>query len=463
MPEVPKIVHDRLRARLPGGAASEAPHPDPDLLTAFAEHSLSAAERERVLEHLARCGDCREVVALSISPVESASQPVAAEENESAVPVASSARPQAAPQRSWFAWPGLRWAALAAGLIVAGGVLLIHPGKRTALPEATQQPASVAPRPEGTIVAKQAVPPADNALSSINSEVKPAPRALSRDRELKYAHPAAPPPQKAVAREQFETPAADKNFAAGAPTGATAGAAMGARVAGAPTSPAPAPPLPSASEMVEVTNGSVAVTTEEARIAHPESGKEVPDLPITGRQVADFKMITKAKAAKTELDEPAAVQRSKDLDQQPTADTAAQQQPAASNMKSMAPNLRSNANQMDSLQLPQYPVQWAIHENDLQHSIDSGAAWKTVLHSDRPLLCYAASGNEIWVGGKKGDLFHSANSGATWNQVHPSAQEYVLSDDVTHIDLYSPTRIVLTTGNNQSWSTADGGKTWEKK
>ena len=61
MPEVPKIVHDRLRAGLPTGTGPEGPHPDPDVLTAFAEQALSAAEREGVLQHLARCGDCREI------------------------------------------------------------------------------------------------------------------------------------------------------------------------------------------------------------------------------------------------------------------------------------------------------------------------------------------------------------------------------------------------------------------
>ena len=454
MPEVPKIVHDRLRAGLSGGSVPEAPHPDPDVLTAFAEHSLSAAERERVLEHLARCGNCRELVALSIPPMESVPQPLAAEESESTFPVASNAGAKTGGQRPWFAWPGLRWAALAAGLMVAGGILLMHPGKRNAGPEANQQPASTVPRPEEAIVARKTLPASDNALSAITSEKKPAPPAFSRDKESKLAYAAAPPPQSAIANAQIQTPTARKDVVAGAGVGGAFGAA--------PTSPTPVPPVSASSEMVEVTNESVAVTTEEARIDQPVTGKQVADLPVNGRQVADLKMITKAKAPKTEANEPA-LQRSESLDKVQTADTAARQQPAAANMKSMAANLRPNANQTDSMQLEQYRAQWAIHGNDLQRSLDSGVAWKTVLHSDRPLLCYAAGGNDVWVGGKGGGLFHSANGGATWNQVHPSAQEQTLFDDVTHIDIYSPIRIVLITGKNQSWSTADGARTWEKK
>src|SRR5271170_6588545 len=82
MTEVPKIVHDRLRAAEvptgPGQNASELRHPDADLLTAFAEQSLSVSERESLLEHLAGCGDCREVVMLAL-PEADAAVPAAAE------------------------------------------------------------------------------------------------------------------------------------------------------------------------------------------------------------------------------------------------------------------------------------------------------------------------------------------------------------------------------------------------
>src|SRR6266550_539987 len=79
MSDVPKIVHDRLRAGAPGGA-----HPNADLLTALSEQALSGAEREGVVRHLSRCADCRDVVALSIPPVESVAQPRSAREGVAA-------------------------------------------------------------------------------------------------------------------------------------------------------------------------------------------------------------------------------------------------------------------------------------------------------------------------------------------------------------------------------------------
>ena len=56
MDQLPKIVQQSLR-----GTAKPAIHPDPDLLTAFAERSLNDRERSHVLQHLADCADCRDV------------------------------------------------------------------------------------------------------------------------------------------------------------------------------------------------------------------------------------------------------------------------------------------------------------------------------------------------------------------------------------------------------------------
>ena len=462
MPEVPKIVHDRLRVGLPGGTVPEAPHPDSDVLTAFTERALSAAEREGVLQHLARCGDCRELVALSVPPMESSAQPVAAEESESAVLAAGRPDGKAGGQGSWFAWPGLGWAALAAGIVVAGGILLMHPGKPSAVPEA-KQAASTVPRPEETTVAKQEAPVPNNALNEKRAEKKPAPaeRAFSRDRESKLAdresklaNPAARPAKETIARGQIETGTAGKDLVAG-------GGAFGAT----PPRPAPAAPVPPpSSETVEVTAASGPVTTEEARSDLSAIGRQVSDLKANGRPMSDVTTISKAKAAKTESNAPSSLQsESLDKKQVTTTETTAQQQRSAAGMSTTRANMRPNADKVDFLRPAGHPAQWALHGNELQRSLDAGVAWKTVLHSGRPLLCYAAGGNDIWVGGSGGNLFHSANGGVTWSQVYPSAQQQTLSDDVTHIDIYSPSQLVLSTSNHQSWSTADGGKTWEKK
>src|SRR3984885_7069466 len=131
MTEVPKIVHDRLRAvaldrESPARNAAETNHTDPDLLTAFAEQSLSATERDGVLEHLVLCADCRETVALALPAENVVAIPIFPERDAMQAPAPHPAKP--AP-RGVFAWPSLRWAALAAGVVVVGSVFLLRPGK----------------------------------------------------------------------------------------------------------------------------------------------------------------------------------------------------------------------------------------------------------------------------------------------------------------------------------------------
>jgi hypothetical protein len=116
-------------------------------------------------------------------------------------------------------------------------------------------------------------------------------------------------------------------------------------------------------------------------------------------------------------------------------------------------------------------VTWTVTAGVLQRSLDSGQSWQNALRSDHPLLCYASHDEDVWTGGQAGTLFHSGNSGITWVQVQPSIKGRALSSDITHIDLREdvrgdvrgPAEIVVSTSNNEIWSSADGGKTWEKK
>ena len=105
MQNVPKIVRERLKA--PAGNHSQA-HPDANALTAFAEQSLAEGERAVILDHLARCGDCRDVVALALPAIERV---------EAAV---------RRPARGWFTWPVLRWTFVAAGVLAIAGLGVVR-------------------------------------------------------------------------------------------------------------------------------------------------------------------------------------------------------------------------------------------------------------------------------------------------------------------------------------------------
>jgi photosynthesis system II assembly factor YCF48-like protein/putative zinc finger protein len=108
MESVPKFVVGRLQGR----ELDSESHPDVDLLTAFAEQSLDQRERGGVMEHLSHCGNCREILALSMG-------------QEELLPMLgfSSRRKRAA---ELLAWPVLRWGVLGTAIIAASFVGVRH-------------------------------------------------------------------------------------------------------------------------------------------------------------------------------------------------------------------------------------------------------------------------------------------------------------------------------------------------
>src|ERR1051326_6319342 len=116
MQEISNSLRQRFRVRV-----DPQVHPDADLLSAYIEKGLARRERTQVVQHLAACRHCREIVALSL--------------------------PDVAPQpRSWFsrAWQdvvyfwaraissldwrsGLGWAAGMASMVAAVTLLVEEP------------------------------------------------------------------------------------------------------------------------------------------------------------------------------------------------------------------------------------------------------------------------------------------------------------------------------------------------
>ena len=149
MIEVPKIVQDRLRAASPERALSDTAmvdmvHPDANLLTAFTEQALSAAERDGILQHLALCEECREVMALALPGAEVVAAPAAGEaEPGRVIRISTKARGSGL---GMLTRPSMRWAALAAGVVIAASVLLVRPGKlnQPVAPSVNHQTATIA-------------------------------------------------------------------------------------------------------------------------------------------------------------------------------------------------------------------------------------------------------------------------------------------------------------------------------
>ncbi len=164
MTELTKIVVQRLHT------ATNAAHPDPDVITAYVEKSLTERERNQVLGHLAQCRNCREVVALSLP------------EHEAAVPAAAST------PAAWLAWPVLRWGALLACVVVVGAAVTLHRQFRASSPSGlsaerldtpkmaqqalqTKSDTNSVPAAKGTL---PQAPDAEQSLASAGKKVEPA-------------------------------------------------------------------------------------------------------------------------------------------------------------------------------------------------------------------------------------------------------------------------------------------------
>jgi hypothetical protein len=196
MAEVPRIVRGRLRGQVVTGE-----HPDANLLSAFAERTLADPERAQMLDHLSRCADCREVVALSTPQVE----------EEQLVAAAGRASTSG---RSWWRSPIVHWSALMAAALV----VLIAVGERMRLREGYSASA-----------------PAIASYGTADKQAGPAPaQSPAEPKESQKAEPSpASRPAGAVNRQR----------AAGAGGASVARNGPVAANAAAPAAPAPPPPL----------------------------------------------------------------------------------------------------------------------------------------------------------------------------------------------------------------------------
>ena len=404
---------------LDGGVGDRA-HPDADLLTAFAEQAISAKERECVLEHLALCGNCREALALA--------NPDAVETEAGRAAATPAKLIQEKDARNWrsafrFGWPNLRWAALAAGVVVAAAVLLLHPGKlnQGALTSAKQQVTSPAP---AVPVAQLSSPALEQSLASAQPDEARSKQEYRLSKKLD-----AGPTVARARKADSELLLAENKEAKDKTDKLSAGSVA-----------FDAPSSRGATETVEVSAAAPAPVT-------------VPS--------AESRLMARS--------EKQAIDMAKSTPQTDTSQLGSTFPPATAQLPAYNRNVVTMKKaESHASRKPAQPVTWAITTGVLQRSLDSGQSWQKALRADHLLLCYATHDEDVWAGGQAGTLFHSADRGLTWVQVQPSIHGQRLSFDITHVDVTqmdanAPAKIVFSTSNNEMWSSMDGGKTWDKK
>jgi photosystem II stability/assembly factor-like uncharacterized protein len=75
----------------------------------------------------------------------------------------------------------------------------------------------------------------------------------------------------------------------------------------------------------------------------------------------------------------------------------------------------------------------------------------------------AASGNDVWAGGKDGALFHSPDAGATWTRIAINFGGNTVTETIAAIQLHDPQHLTVTTASGSGWISEDSGQHWQKQ
>ena len=501
---------DGLKKLVAGRLATVAVerHPDADVLTAFAEHALSDAEREQVLQHLGACKDCRDTLHL------------ATEHSPEAQPVLSF-QPKRRP------WLMFRWGAVAASVVIVGAAVIARYPARQPL-QYSQKPA--APQVEDySKVAEEKTPPD---VREMRDRIAPASSPSTKERPAEK-HMIAKP------RTNMEFDRTDEIHLAGVPRvdEDKKKADQPLTVMGRNTLPRPAPSQPQASAQqaneFQLADKDQRQTSADfryaARAAKPQSmhgnatgviqgtvvdpsGAVVNNAKVTMNGPAGSKTATSdaqgnfvfsslpqgSYSVKTEAtgfksseiadvavadDKPAAVGVRLELGSasetvevsgaavsanvggaaeasRAQAGTGTSDEPMTGNLLQNTVTSNSPA-MMKAVSIPE----WRLSVGGIvQRSFDLGGSWQNVVVSKRAVLTVLCTVKQhVWVGGKGGVLFHSVDGGMSWQHVYPSEANAKLSSDVTHIDFADPSRGSVSASNGEVWSTSDGGRTWRRQ
>jgi hypothetical protein len=457
MQGLPKIVLKRL-----GKTAAPGTHPDADLLTAFAERSLGETERVQVMEHVSRCSDCREVLALVALPITEV----------------AAVKVSIAPTRHrWIGWPVIRWGVAVAGIIAIASVGIVQYRQRqkreisvsltSSNPTSATADLAASPSP--------AVPETKGVLS---------PRDKQRQTEMRKK--AAPSRTDNLFADRFVVPVNPAPPKAQAMRGAAAGSAshgaLGFANAGAVVVPQAAPPSSSTDTFTGSGNLKNATPAETAKLAPNLSGGQTGAAPSSSSQTIEVESQGEAVSASTESqvsDQLIENKKQQPLSYQssPTVGVVAAKDAATAETPGM---LRASP-------------RWSIGaDGALLRSFDAGKTWVYVNVNSEPLTSrskaartsqntydgneskvkappnlvfrsVAANGSEVWAGGSAATLYHSSDSGIHWTRVLPSSSGTTPTGDITSIEFSDAQHGRIVTSSGEVWITSDDGQTWSRQ
>jgi hypothetical protein len=401
---IPKLAAERLKAiSVPPGD-----HPGPEMLAAFAEKALTERERSQVIQHLAVCTECRQVVVLA--------QP--------------ELLPATAPgwrKSVWLASAALRWGTAVAFVVIVGAVVMLREPRtaefstRSAVtePRSVNEPASA----PGTTTAPGSPEPSkpsseDSSNGSVAKLIAPGqrPSSLKKDSSAgtivlrkdtlaagsRSAAPALPSPVQEKSGEPIGTEVSESVAVNGVPE------------------PQPAQTKVDSFESRSAADGAVGAIA---------GGRAKP--PLAARSSAQAASSSAGPQAMSN-----ALVASKKADQSALFNAAA-------------------------FPLPRFTI---ASDGALVRSLDSGKTWQRLpVGGDNVFRAVSANSFDLWVGGAAGALYHSSDGGQTFSRVIPSFGGMKLTADIASVEFVDSHRGKVVTTAGEVWSTSDAGQTWEKQ
>jgi hypothetical protein len=503
MQNVPKIVVDHLRA-----GPSEIQHPDADMLTAFAERSLLVRERATVVDHLAQCHDCRDIVMLALPAVDSA-------QGDAQIVV----RPSRA---GWLTWPALRWGLAAAGIVVVASLGILRY-------EQTARPVAMLEQKDGALLTETQQQPSLRGTTSLPAAAPQKITETHTDKDAASAVSASAPagsvaetiaPRAGDSRKSEPGTADLKSqpqlMARAVPSPAFHMPAFGARIGGPHANAisngqnisgqqqnqnisvqqqaaaqaqqnAAAMNIPHASETVEVSNASPLVQTETVQVDNPqtvdgvEAQNQAAPLPSVSSPSSfdNNPGLVRAKPAiKAEFGPQWVVTATGGLQRSFDQGSTWQDVNVTANLYVPAKGLPANGRDFSAL-TTLAPAKTNQQESSEQSSSEqSSSGQSSSAHTAAKQDLYkkaaavptapsfrtvAANGGEVWAGGSNAALYHSADAGNHWTQVVPSAAGAALTGDVVRVEFTDALHGKVTTSTSETWITSDGGQIWQKQ
>jgi hypothetical protein len=417
MDNVSKIVHERLKA-----GALEANHPEADELTAFAERSLAEVERIAVLEHLARCCDCRDILALALPATDAL---------ETAVRT---------PAQGWVNWPALRWGLVAAGIVAiallgivqyqrpSGNIAATSGASHQVVFEETRNQPLASPPPSAGVkkaedqVASSKVTNSDRQIATMLSEKK---KRVARAGGAGVALPAAATGYSAASSPLYKQQAA--------------------------ADPATNMRVPAVSERVAAQAQSAPLDTRTSEAGQFE--------PPTAPQPANHSNNENYAADRVGKAKPAVISQS-------AAPVAPSIIP-----RSIIPRWAINADGVLQRSFDDGATWQTVEVEAPRYFTDAtgvDASGKPLQREVRKMAsptfrAVAVTGTDVWAGGSGAILYHSQDAGDHWTRVMPASSGATLTGDIVSLEFLDMQHGKVSTSTAEIWSTSDDGQTWQKQ